>query len=150
MKILACTDGSEYSKKALQQAMEIADGCKVNEVVILHVYDSKITNILSYSSEVITPDLITQYQQMLEEDKKKKEKMLLEAKKIFQQRNIKTRTIFKEGIPSETIIQIAKEEEIDVIVISSRGLGGLKKVLLGSVSNSVIQEAENCSVLIVK
>ncbi len=130
--------------------MEIADGCKVNEVVILHVYDSKITNILSYSSEVITPDLITQYQQMLEEDKKKKEKMLLEAKKIFQQRNIKTRTIFKEGIPSETIIQIAKEEEIDVIVISSRGLGGLKKVLLGSVSNSVIQEAENCSVLIVK
>jgi len=150
MKILVCTDGSEYSKKALQQAIEIADGCKVNEVTILHVYDTKITNILSYSSEIITPDLINQYQQMLEEDKKKKEKMLLEAKKIFQDKKIKARTIFKEGIPSETIIQVAKEEEVDLIVIGSRGLGGLKKVLLGSVSNSVIQEAENCSVLIVK
>jgi nucleotide-binding universal stress UspA family protein len=37
-----------------------------------------------------------------------------------------------------------------MIVMGSRGLGGLKKFFLGSVSNAVVQEAENCSVLVVK
>jgi nucleotide-binding universal stress UspA family protein len=35
-------------------------------------------------------------------------------------------------------------------VIDSKGLGGLKKLLLGSVSNAVAQEADNCTVIIVK
>jgi len=37
-----------------------------------------------------------------------------------------------------------------MIVLGSRGLGGLKKIFLGSVSNAVIQEAKDCSVLVVK
>ena len=75
--------------------------------------------------------------------------MLLEAKKFFTEQIIEVKTIFKEGHPAQTIAEVANEEGYDMIVIGSRGLGGLKKLFLGSVSNAVLQEATT-SVLIVK
>jgi nucleotide-binding universal stress UspA family protein len=53
------------------------------------------------------------------------------------------------GQVADTIINIAKEEGSDLIVIGSRGLSGAKRFLLGSISNSVIHHAE-CPVLIVR
>jgi len=87
---------------------------------------------------------------MMEEYKKKGEKILSEALKFIEGKNIKARTILKKGHPADTIISIAQEEGFHMIVIGSRGLGGLKKLFLGSVSNAIIQEVNNCSVLVVK
>jgi nucleotide-binding universal stress UspA family protein len=53
-----------------------------------------------------------------------------------------------ETIP-ELIVSYAKNHQVDLIVIGSRGLKGLKKILLGSVSEEVSQKA-SCQVLIVK
>jgi nucleotide-binding universal stress UspA family protein len=52
------------------------------------------------------------------------------------------------GSASRTICKMAKEKEIDLIVIGHRGLSGLGEFLLGSVSNYVFHHAP-CSVLIV-
>jgi len=49
---------------------------------------------------------------------------------VQRQKNVKTRTILKEGHPSQTIVNVAKEEGFDIIVIGSRGLGDLKKFFL--------------------
>lgn len=46
MKILVCTDGSEHSQKALEKAAIIAEGCNVDEVAIIHVYDEKKFNLM--------------------------------------------------------------------------------------------------------
>lgn len=54
-----------------------------------------------------------------------------------------------EGRPSERIVEVAKEGKFDVIVMGSRGLGGIKGFFLGSVSDRVADEAA-CPVLIVK
>ncbi len=70
--------------------------------------------------------------------------------KYFEEKSLKARAILKEGHPAHTIVTTAAEEGADMIVIGSRGLGGLKKVLLGSVSSAVIQEAENCTIAVVK
>ncbi len=53
------------------------------------------------------------------------------------------------GRPADVIARYAEEGGFDMIAIGSRGLGRLKKLLLGSVSNSVLQEAR-CSVGVVK
>ena len=72
-----------------------------------------------------------------------------ESVEFFRSEKIKVSTIFKEGHPADTIAQVAADEKFDMVVIGSRGLGGLKKLFLGSVSNAVTQEVKT-SVLVVK
>ncbi len=148
MKILVCVDGSEQSKKALEEAALIAEGCKASEVALIHVYEPRID--MFYSYEGITPEQMDLFREMRENQKKEAEKILSEALKFLEGKNLKTRTILKEGHPSRTIVEVAREEGFDMIVLGSRGLGGLKRLFLGSVSNAVLQEAHEGSVLIVK
>jgi len=147
MKILVCTDGSKYSQKALEKASVIVKGCNVNEIAIIHVYEKFDSFPISVEGNIEQMEI---NRLMMEEYRKKGEKILSEALKFMEGKNIKARTILKKGHPADTIISIAQEEGFDMIVIGSRGLGGLKKLFLGSVSNAIIQEVKNCSVLVVK
>ncbi len=152
MKILVCTDGSVHSKKALEKAAEIASGCRVSELAVIHVYDNKPESSIFYwdESTSISEEQIRQLRKIIVEDKEKRKNILLEALKFFEDKGIQVRTIFEEGHPSHTIVQIAENEGFDMIVIGSRGLGGLNKIFLGSISSAVVQEAKDCSVLTVK
>ncbi len=147
MKILVCTDGSKYSQKALEKASVIVKGCNVNEVAIIHVYEKFDSFPISVEGNIEQTEI---NRLMMEEYKKKGEKILSEALKFIEGKNLKARTILKKGPPADTIISVAQEEGFDMIVIGSRGLGGLKKLFLGSVSNAIIQEVKNCSVLVAK
>ena len=53
------------------------------------------------------------------------------------------------GDPAETIVKLAKDEEIDLIVIGTHGRGGLTRLLMGSVAEVVVRKA-HCPVLAVK
>ena len=46
------------------------------------------------------------------------------------------------GHPAKIILYTAKAEKVDLVVVGSRGLGGMKGVLLGSVSSAVVQNAK--------
>ncbi len=152
MKILVCTDGSPHSKKALEKAAEIASGCRITELAVIHVYDNKPESSIFYwdESTSISEDQIQQLRDIVEQDKEKRKNILLEALKFFEDKGIKVRTIFEQGHPSHTIVQIAENEGFDMIIIGSRGLGGLNKIFLGSISSAVVQEVNNCSVLTVR
>jgi len=152
MKILVCTDGSEHSQKALEEASKIASGCDVYEVAIIHVYNSTPDYAYlrgGYGRGTVTKEDLKLFRKIEEQQKEERKKILSEALKIFEKNNIKARTIFEEGHPSEVIRRVASEEGFDLIVIGSRGLGGLKKIVLGSVSSAVVNEAE-VNVLTVK
>ena len=147
MKILVCTDGSKQSLKAVEKAADLAAGCSPSDVAVLHVYDDKQEVSPLFVTSNRQADLI---KKMKEEHRAEKEKILADAVNILAAQNINARTILKEGHPSHTIVKVAAEEGFDTIVIGSRGLGGLSKVILGSVSNAVAQEAHNCAVVLVK
>jgi len=53
------------------------------------------------------------------------------------------------GDPAEEIIRLANIHKADLIIIGSRGLTGMKRIVQGSVSSQVVEEAP-CSVLVVK
>ncbi|MGV0027647.1 universal stress protein [Phormidesmis priestleyi] len=53
------------------------------------------------------------------------------------------------GDPSEEIIRLANIYNADLIIIGSRGLTGMQRILLGSVSSQIVADAP-CSVLVVK
>ena len=54
-----------------------------------------------------------------------------------------------QGAPAEVILEYAKQNGVDLIVIGSRGLGGIREFVLGSVSHNVVQHAK-IPVLVVK
>jgi nucleotide-binding universal stress UspA family protein len=61
----------------------------------------------------------------------------------------KTTAHFIEGKAAESILQLSKELEVDVIVMSSGGLSGLKRLVLGSIAAAVVKKSQ-IPVMIVK
>ncbi len=147
MKILVCTDGSAPAQKAVEQASIIAGGCNASEVAIVHVYEDRQDERPLF----ITSDKQEELVKKVKEEYEAERKLILEnALKIFDEKNIKAQAILKRGHPAHTIVNLAAAEGFDMIVLGSRGLGGFGKLFLGSVSNAVVHEAKNCSVVIVK
>ncbi len=153
MKFLVCLDGSEKCKKILKEASEIAAGCQVNDLVVLHVYEQRLDPVSpswGSRSHSLTEEDNAFLCKLREQEKEERKNILQEAVKYFEENNLQARAILKEGHPAHTIVTTAVEEGTNMIVIGSRGLGGLEKIFLGSVSSAVIQEAENCIVAVVK
>ncbi|MDW7649928.1 MAG: universal stress protein [Bacillota bacterium] len=148
MKILVCVDGSEQSVKALHEAANLARGYNTDEITVIHVFVSRRA---AYFGEVGFPtsEILAYYRDLEEQEKENSKKILLQAMEILEGMHLKAKTIFRQGHPAATIAQVVEEDGFDLVVMGSRGLGGLKKVLLGSVSNAVLQEV-SASVYIVK
>lgn len=62
--------------------------------------------------------------------------------------DVKVRTVMREGNAVDALIDVASDENADVIVVGNRGMGGAKRFVLGSVPNAVSHHAP-CHVLIV-
>ena len=148
MKMLVCTDGSKLSQQAVEEAARIADLYHYDDVTIIHVYQKPPD--LSYLGGDATTEHINRFRELMKQLREQGELILSDAANTFEKRNIKANTQLERGHPSETIIRVAKEKAVDMIVIGSRGLGGLKKTILGSVSSAVVEEVSNCIVFMVK
>jgi nucleotide-binding universal stress UspA family protein len=150
-KILVPTDGSEQADKALNFALDMAQKYKA-KIEILHVIPPILTTLTPYpvvsGSPVLTSKLIDDY---YKEAKLEGKKMLTEAITLAQSKTegLEIITKLNKGKPSDIIIAEAENEDFDLIVMGSRGLGGIKEFILGSVSNQVVHESKN-PVLIVK
>ena len=77
------------------------------------------------------------------------ESVLKRAARDALSKGVEVETHAREGHPAEVIIDVAKQEQADLIVVGSRGLTGIKRYLLGSVSSKVSEHAP-CSVMIVR
>ena len=149
-KILVALDGSESADRALDFALDLAEKYSA-DVVLLSVVQPLIVPMISYPTAGVPPvppvamgtypkGLKVSYEKVLSEALKK-------AKKIKPKVKVSTKLV--EGRPSDRIVETAKEGNFDIIVIGSRGLGGIKEFFLGSISDRVADEA-TCPVLIVK
>ncbi len=143
-KILVATDGSEHAKHALNYAVESADKWGA-ELLILTVVPP--ISPLVYSSE-----FNSMYIPELEETLiKSHQRILRESAEIVKDKHLdmKVETLLEEGRPSNVIVETAREENVDLIVLGSRGLGGITGSLLGSTSQAVVHECTK-PILIVK
>ncbi|MFO7952986.1 MAG: universal stress protein [Bacillota bacterium] len=150
MKILVATDGSKNSQKCIELASNLIGICDINEVAIIHVHET--TSILPDFWQGKYPFSPEEEKQMKKMDKRlfeEQKKYFADAEKEFEKHNIPVDTIYKTGHPAEEISKTASEKNYDLIIIGQRGMGGVKKLFLGSVSNAVLQIA-NTNVLIVK
>ena len=146
MKILVCVDGSQQSLKAAEEAAIIAGGCNADEVSVIHVYE-KSPHFPGRKASFAAEEY-EMFKRFEERGKEEITNILTSTLELFD-KNIKVSTIYKEGHPAETIARVAREGGYDLLVVGSRGLGGLKKLMLGSVSNALLQEAQS-NVMVVK
>jgi len=90
---------------------------------------------------------------MMNELKEKLQPQMDEIAKEFKMDNVHvtTQLIAQDGErnPGKIIVQYAKDNDIEVILIGSRGLGNIKSMVLGSVSKHVVQNAD-CHVFVIK
>lgn len=140
-KILVGYDGSEYSQRALKKAIELAR-CTAGEIYIVGVIKPLEFGVIDY----ITPEELEEYEK---EEISKEEKFLKEAIKIVEESGLKANYKVLEGDPSEEIMTYADEIQADLIIVGHRGIGGFKRLLLGSTSSELVKYA-NQSVLVVK
>lgn len=137
-KILLATDGSENAKRAANEAAGLAR--ELSSHVIL-VY---IINNPPSQSRMVKANF--DVHSLLEEDAKSEIKHTID---IFEKDSLAYTLKVAIGDPAAEIIEIAEKERADLIVIGSRGLGAIKGVFLGSVSQKVTHHAK-CPVMIVK
>lgn len=133
-KILCPTDFSEPSYEALRAAGELASQFE-SELCIVHVVPP--VPIIPMSAEP-TAFNVSMYEQELETSSKKS---LEEVVSQLESKYLKVRLIAVRGNAAEEIVRVADEEEVDLIVIATRGRTGLDRMIFGSVAEKVLRLA---------
>ena len=144
-KILMPVDGSEPSNHALTYSLDQASTHDA-ELIILTVIEP--TPTILYGDDEFPGVNIVEYEDTMEKSHKQ---VLIQAEEKVKKTHpeLKRRTILTKGHVAMRIIEIAMKEDVDLIVMGSRGLSGLSGWVLGSTSRHVV---EHCTkpILIIK
>ena len=140
-QILIPTDGSQNSVQASQLAFRIAK-LSGAQVTVLYVVDSAVLDEIARFSAAQRAEV----QQELYENGKQ---YLAYVEGLAQQANLTIQREIREGVPSEEIVALAATIGADLIVMGHIGQRGPRRILIGSVTERVIEFA-HCPVLVAK
>ena len=134
--ILVPVDGSEGADRAIEKAVMLAEicGAKLNFLCVANINQLAINAVLS---DAIL-DSVT-----------KAGNVILDRALEMVPAGVAKESFSDTGSPAVVILDFAETNDIDLIVMGSRGLGVVKGVLLGSVSQYVVEQSK-CPVLVVK
>ncbi|NWF95558.1 MAG: universal stress protein [Candidatus Thorarchaeota archaeon] len=138
-RILAAVDGSEYSDKAVKYACAIA-GPLSAEVYLLYVV-AMLVNATPYGDAVTDQPFLAL--QKVGED------VLARAKRVARDNGCEAVDLISYGDAAAQIIEVAQAKSVDLIVMGTRGIGGIKRLFVGSTSDRVIRQA-SCPVMVVR
>jgi nucleotide-binding universal stress UspA family protein len=147
-RILAAIDGSKPSLDASEQAISLAAKYEA-ELIAVHVVSPDVRH--GYLQDVITPGLPASLKEVVVLAMEKGQKYLDVVKQNASENKVEVQTDVLIGGSSivKEIVQYSEEHKIDLIVIGTRGISGIKKMLLGSTASGILSYA-HCPVLIIK
>jgi nucleotide-binding universal stress UspA family protein len=133
-RILAALDGSEAAERALFRAAQLGVTASAS-VTLLHVMQPAISSTAPYLPHTIqlTPDEIK-----AREANQRQYLAGIAASEELAGRSVETRLLV-DYEPAAAILDVAKTEGADLIVVGTHGRGGLRRMLLGSVADKVIR-----------
>jgi len=137
MKIAVAIDGSENALRAAKHTITLCKCLPDAHLEIIYVADydkAKDERLLSQSPESLTL---------------KREQKVIPILELAKDVGVETKITMLKGNPSQEIIKYVNSEEIDQLVIGSRGLNAFQEMVLGSVSHKVMKHV-NCPITIVK
>ncbi len=143
--VLIPLDGSELAEQAIDCALGVADGEKT-QVTLLRAIPTilPLTTLAASSDFGVVPESV--YRAMLESQEQHKvnaQAYLTQMAESLKGRvkNVQTRLIANDK-PADAILDEAKANEVDLIAMTSRGQGGIKRLVLGSVADKVLRGSE--------
>lgn len=143
--ILFPTDHSDHALKALKHAKSLVNQYQA-KITLIHTFELKHglpKNEYQYLNDLQIIDDLRAHLKSCGTD------ILNKTKASFQElEGIEVQTLLKEGSTGELICEVAQQLECDLIVMGKRGLGTIKSLLLGSVSQYVVHHAKSPVLLI--
>lgn len=137
--ILVAFDGSDQSKKAMEFALQLTKAYS-SQLEVIHVYNNP--------RFILGEAIVTAPAHILIDQQDYSDLVLTEANQWIESIPGAKATLLQ-GSPAKAIIDYAEENNSDLIIIGSRGLGGISEFILGSVSHNVVQHSK-IPVLVVK
>jgi len=132
-KILVATDGSEDARRAASYGVNIAKatGAEVHALYIISTQHAVTTRTVMGWSEAFEEYLAN-----------KGGVAIADVEKLGKEAGVKVEPVFLKGIPADKILEYAEENNIDLIVMGTHGLTGIKRFLIGSVAESVVRHSK--------
>lgn len=138
-KMLVATEGSEEAELALRNAVNLANSTG-SELHIVHVFPRD--EGIPYPAEVLKMEAQETEQQAREFLDRQVQRAREEGVTVAQSH-------YKAGRPANEGVKLSEELGVDLVVVGSTGLGGIRRALMGSVSDSVVRYAP-CPVMTVR
>lgn len=151
-KILLATDGSTGAKLAAQTAVDLAQKTG-SELHVIHALDVASIALLYPEAadpegvEIPDPILVEEIERLAE--KRGREMLDEEVKLVRSAGGTVAQAHMMMGEADREIVHLAEDLGSRLIVMGSRGRGGIRRALMGSVSDSVVRHA-HCPVLVVR
>lgn len=133
-RILVPLDGSQLSECSLEHAKAIAAGCQVPEVVLLRVVKPPSSNEAAALAAAGDDILLKVELRNQAEAKDYLTKVGDNLKKV----GIMVQLVFLNGSPADVILDYAKNNKVDLIIMTTHGQSGPYRWLIGSVADKVI------------
>ncbi|MEK5080298.1 universal stress protein [Solibacillus sp. FSL W7-1436] len=135
--ILLAADGSQNSIRAAKEALKIARINAETLVTIIFIIDMEKakTDVLHSSS--------------IESLYMERRRKLVPIEEMFNEQQVRYKVEIIHGSPGPEIIKYANTQNVDLVVIGSRGLNSLQEMVLGSVSHKVMKRVQ-CPAMLVK
>jgi nucleotide-binding universal stress UspA family protein len=144
-KILAPLDGSKISESSLKHVQNIALGCQATEIVLLTIIEPLTTQL----SESLYSSALEQVPQLIQKEharmQQKAEDYLDEIAAALMKEGLAVKTVVIKPEANhgaaDIIIDYARNNKIDLIIMSSHGRSGISRWTLGSVTDKIIRHA---------
>ncbi len=134
LHVLVPVDGSEESERALEHAL---DTFPEAAITLIHVVNPVST--YSYGGDDYFD--AEGYQAAMEQKQERGEELLEACREIAAEHGVDAETVLTPGSPGKEIIKAAEANDVDQIVMGSRGRSGVGRVLFGSVAETVTRRA---------
>ncbi len=152
-RILLATDGSENVAHATAVAVQLSR-VTGSELHLVYVGEDAYSTTLIYPETADPGEVAREDSVLLEQLQRQFEQMSrrvleTEVEKVREAGGTVAQTHLRMGKAASEIVELAEELGAGLVVVGSRGLGGIRRALMGSVSDSVVRHA-HCPVLVVR
>jgi nucleotide-binding universal stress UspA family protein len=148
-KVLLATDGSEEAELASKTAADLAKstGSELHVVYVWEPANPYVDAVELAGDEPVNPGLDAELRRNFE--RRAREMLDAETERVQAAGGTVAQAHLRLGKADREVVALAEEIGVGLIVVGSRGRGGVRRALMGSVSDSVVRHA-HCPVLVVR